>query len=88
MRIWLTAIGVAAIAAGCQREERELRIDPPVQAALDQALLMPNGTRGQLFTVPAGSSSLVVSVSAVSPGGATLLGIGNGVRRSVGVKVL
>jgi cytochrome c oxidase cbb3-type subunit 3 len=46
MRIWLTVIGVAAVTAGCQREERELRIDPPVQAAFDQILLMPSGISG------------------------------------------
>ena len=32
--------------AGCQREERELRLDPPFAAALDQIALMPNGIGG------------------------------------------
>jgi len=34
------------ILSGCQREERELRLDPPVAAALDQVALMPNGISG------------------------------------------
>jgi cytochrome c oxidase cbb3-type subunit 3 len=32
--------------AGCQREERSLRIDPPVAAGLDLIRLMPNGISG------------------------------------------
>ena len=31
---------------GCQREERQLRLDPPVASALDQIRLMPNGIAG------------------------------------------
>jgi mono/diheme cytochrome c family protein len=34
------------IVAGCQREERQLRLDPPVTAALNDAALMPNGISG------------------------------------------
>src|SRR5437868_15423865 len=32
--------------SGCQREERELRLDPPLSAALDQVKLMPNRISG------------------------------------------
>ena len=32
--------------AACQRERRELRLDPPVAAALDGVKLMPNGIGG------------------------------------------
>jgi len=48
------------------------------------ALLMPNGTRAQFLTVPAGSSSLVVNLNAQTVAGntsATLLAIQNGIRR-------
>ncbi len=38
--VLLTALG------GCQREQRDLRIDPPVAAALEQPALMPNGISG------------------------------------------
>ena len=31
---------------GCQREERELRLDPPIAAALDRIALMQNGISG------------------------------------------
>ena len=47
MRISLVYLGVvAAIAAGCQREERQLRLDPPVAAALENIALMPNAISG------------------------------------------
>nr|WP_246736238.1 c-type cytochrome [Enterovirga sp. DB1703] len=34
------------MAAGCQREERDLRLDPPVTAALDQVAPMANAVGG------------------------------------------
>lgn len=37
---------VTLVLVGCQREERELRLDPPVAAAFDQVALMPNGISG------------------------------------------
>src|SRR5438309_230016 len=41
------ALPLALLAlAGCKREERELRLDPPVAAALDTVKLMPNGIGG------------------------------------------
>jgi len=46
MRNGLILIGVALAMAACQREERELRLDPPVAAALDSIALMPNGISG------------------------------------------
>jgi cytochrome c oxidase cbb3-type subunit 3 len=46
MRNFVVLISVAVAMAGCQREERELRLDPPVAAALDKIALMPNGISG------------------------------------------
>ena len=47
MRAFLVFISTAAVCtAGCQREQRELRLDPPVAAALDKVALMPNGISG------------------------------------------
>src|SRR3954447_14897782 len=46
MRNFLVFLSVAVATAGCQREERELRLDPPVAAALDKIALMPNGIGG------------------------------------------
>jgi cytochrome c oxidase cbb3-type subunit 3 len=47
MRSPLAFIIVSAVCtAGCQREQRELRLDPPVAASLDQIALMPNGISG------------------------------------------
>jgi cytochrome c oxidase cbb3-type subunit 3 len=34
------------VLTGCEREERQLRLDPPLAAALDQIPLMPNGISG------------------------------------------
>ena len=34
---------VAAVVAGCEREERQFRLDPPIEAAFDNVALMPNG---------------------------------------------
>ncbi len=38
--------GLAVVLTGCQREERSLRLDPPVADALDKIALMPNGISG------------------------------------------
>jgi cytochrome c oxidase cbb3-type subunit 3 len=46
MRRLAVAFGVAVALGACQREERELRVDPPVTAALDKVALMPNGING------------------------------------------
>jgi cytochrome c oxidase cbb3-type subunit 3 len=42
----VAVIGLALSMLGCQREERDLRLDPAVSAALDQIALMPNGISG------------------------------------------
>jgi cytochrome c oxidase cbb3-type subunit 3 len=39
-------ISATLVVAACEREERQLRIDPPVQAALGELRLMPNGIGG------------------------------------------
>lgn len=39
-------LGLAMVLAGCQREERQLRLDPPTANALDKIALMPNGISG------------------------------------------
>jgi cytochrome c oxidase cbb3-type subunit 3 len=39
-------LAFAMLAGGCDREERELRLDPPILAALDHIALMPNGISG------------------------------------------
>ncbi|WP_051443793.1 c-type cytochrome [Afipia sp. P52-10] len=47
------AMLIAAALAGCQREERTLRLDPASAAALNDVRLMPDGTAGappQIFT--------------------------------------
>ena len=44
--IALASAVVLALSAGCQRERRDLRTDPPVAAALDRAASMPNGIAG------------------------------------------
>src|ERR1700712_2747378 len=46
MRTFLTFLSIAICTGGCQREERQLRLDPPVAAALDKIALMPNGIGG------------------------------------------
>jgi cytochrome c oxidase cbb3-type subunit 3 len=46
MRTIVALLAAACVIAGCQREERELRLDPPTAAALDQIKLMPNGIGG------------------------------------------
>jgi cytochrome c oxidase cbb3-type subunit 3 len=37
---------LATVLAGCEREERRLRLDPPLAAALNDIRLMPNGIGG------------------------------------------
>jgi cytochrome c oxidase cbb3-type subunit 3 len=44
--VWILLLGLAALAPGCKREERELRLDPPVAAAYDEIRLMPNRIAG------------------------------------------
>jgi cytochrome c oxidase cbb3-type subunit 3 len=46
MRTIVAAVALAVALAGCQREERQLRLDPPVADALDKVALMPNGISG------------------------------------------
>src|SRR3954467_8516381 len=43
---FLVLISVVLAVAGCQREERELRLDPPITEALNHVALMPNGISG------------------------------------------
>jgi cytochrome c oxidase cbb3-type subunit 3 len=47
-RVWLAfPLGLALLAlCGCRREERDIRLDPPVAAALDGVAAMPNGIGG------------------------------------------
>jgi cytochrome c oxidase cbb3-type subunit 3 len=42
----ILGIGAALLAAGCHREERQLRLDPPLAAALEELRLMPNNISG------------------------------------------
>ena len=42
----LVLISVVLAVAGCRREERELRLDPPIAEALNHVMLMPNGISG------------------------------------------
>jgi cytochrome c oxidase cbb3-type subunit III len=46
MKMIIIPLVTAAVLAGCQREERESRLDPPVAAALEDIALMPNGISG------------------------------------------
>jgi cytochrome c oxidase cbb3-type subunit 3 len=46
MKAIVPLLVMAATLLGCQREERELRLDPPLAAALDEVALMPNGISG------------------------------------------
>ncbi|HET7884991.1 MAG TPA: c-type cytochrome [Bradyrhizobium sp.] len=46
MRIVVMFAAFALALAGCQREERDLRLAPPVAAALDRIALMPGGISG------------------------------------------
>ncbi|WP_458759623.1 c-type cytochrome [Afipia sp. TerB] len=46
MRTTILLLGLALVVAGCQREERQLRLDPPVASALDKIALMPNRISG------------------------------------------
>jgi cytochrome c oxidase cbb3-type subunit 3 len=45
MRILVLLICILCL-EGCQREERQLRLDPPIADALDRVALMPNGIGG------------------------------------------
>jgi cytochrome c oxidase cbb3-type subunit III len=44
-KLILTLFAVLSL-GGCEREERQLRLDPPIAAALDGLRLMPNGISG------------------------------------------
>ena len=46
MRLTLLLFGLALLTGSCQREERTLRLDPPVSDALDRVRLMPNRIGG------------------------------------------
>jgi len=46
MRVAFVLVAFAMVLAGCQREERELRLDPPLADALDKVALMPNRIAG------------------------------------------
>jgi cytochrome c oxidase cbb3-type subunit III len=46
MRTSVLLLAMALGVIGCRREERELRLDPPLAAALDGMALMPNGISG------------------------------------------
>ena len=41
-----TVLLLMLMLGGCQRETRELRLDPPVDAALNEVAVMPNGISG------------------------------------------
>src|SRR3954447_20507425 len=43
---WLAACALLGVTAGCEREQRELRLDPPLDAALNQVAVMPNRIGG------------------------------------------
>lgn len=45
-RATLLLLGFTVALTGCQREERSLRLDPPLAQALDRIALMPNGIGG------------------------------------------
>jgi cytochrome c oxidase cbb3-type subunit III len=46
MRPVLVALPLALILTGCEREKRDLRLDPPSLEALDEVATMPNGIAG------------------------------------------
>jgi cytochrome c oxidase cbb3-type subunit 3 len=46
MKEFVILLAAGIFLASCQREERQLRLDPPVSAALDGVSLMPNGISG------------------------------------------
>jgi cytochrome c oxidase cbb3-type subunit 3 len=46
MRAALLALCALPLVAGCEREKRDLRLDPPSLAALDAVATMPNGISG------------------------------------------
>jgi cytochrome c oxidase cbb3-type subunit III len=46
MRMATLVLALALCEAGCQREERQFRLDPPVAESLDKIALMPNRIGG------------------------------------------
>lgn len=46
MRTFVVGLVCIVCLAGCEREKRDLRLDPPEAAALDAIALMPNGISG------------------------------------------
>jgi cytochrome c oxidase cbb3-type subunit 3 len=46
LRLLPVLLVLGLLTGGCEREKRELRLDPPVLAALDQVSLMQNGIGG------------------------------------------
>jgi uncharacterized lipoprotein YajG len=60
MRILVLLICILCL-EGCQREERQLRLDPPIADALDRVALMPNGIGGvppEVYISPRPGSAL------------------------------
>lgn len=53
MRTLCIASAALALLAGCKREERQSRLDPPVAAAQDTVHAMPNGVSGRPHDVMA-----------------------------------
>lgn len=47
MRSLCAALALLSVLAGCKREERQSRLDPPIAAAQDEVLVMPNGISGR-----------------------------------------
>jgi cytochrome c oxidase cbb3-type subunit 3 len=46
MRRTMLCLAAAVMLVGCKREERQMRLDPPIIAALGELRLMPNGISG------------------------------------------
>ena len=46
VQVCMVVVCVASQLAACEREKRDLRLDPPVAAALEQSPAMPNGIAG------------------------------------------
>src|SRR5205085_9926351 len=42
----LLAFAALLLFTSCEREKRELRLDPPIASALDEVAVMPNGIGG------------------------------------------
>ncbi len=45
-KLWVFSVLLAAGLCACQREQRDLRLDPPIAAALERPALMPNRIAG------------------------------------------